>query len=220
MAIFMFKTEEVASFLAGQYVLLQLPGIEGPRAYSMCNLRNDDGYWQFIIKKTPGGRGTEALFERSSVGDFVDLDGPYGMAYLRTENQRDIVCIGGGSGLSPLMSILSQAARHGNLRDRALHLFYGARTVSDACVEPLISGDMNLAPRVQCVTAISELNGESWIGERGYIHEVVGRWLAQNRNASAFDFYFCGPPPMTNAVQKLLLEANVPVGQLHYDRFL
>jgi toluene monooxygenase electron transfer component len=50
------------------------------------------------------------------------------------------------------------------------------------------------------------------------IHEVVRNRLGAS--AAAFEFYFCGPPPMTDAIHRLLLlEAQVPAGQLHFDRF-
>lgn len=220
MSLFTFKTDDRADFRPGQYALLHLPGIVGPRAYSMCNLPNADGIWEFIIKRARDGLATEALFTRMSVGDPCELDGPYGMAHLR-DTGRDVVCIGGGSGLSPLMSILSGAVRHESFRGRSVHLFYGGRTPLDLCVEKLIASDPLLERRVHCVTAVSENSASTdWTGERGLIHEVVGRWLKQGHDPAAYDFYFCGPPPMTGAVQSLLLEERVPVSQLHFDRFL
>lgn len=60
-----------------------------------------------------------------------------------------------------------------------------------------------------------------WAGERGFIHEVLQRWLGAARDAREYEYYFCGPPPMTDAVQRLLmLERRVPATQLHFDRFL
>ncbi len=50
MAEFCFKTEHPAHFLAGQFALLDFPGITGSRGYSMCNLPNEEGEWRFIIK--------------------------------------------------------------------------------------------------------------------------------------------------------------------------
>lgn len=220
MGLFTFKTEDAADFKPGQYALLNLPGVEGARAYSMSNLPNADGCWEFIIKRMRGGRGTGVLFDQVEPGDRIVLDGPYGMAYLRTDSPRDIVCIGGGSGLSPLMSILSLAVRKEDAQDQRIHLFYGARTPADACVEQLLEQDPLLSARVHRVTAISDQGPDLWTGERGFIHEIVGRWFAQGHDPMAHDFYFCGPPPMTNAVQHLLLEAKVPVNQVHYDRFL
>ncbi|MGQ0701320.1 MAG: 2Fe-2S iron-sulfur cluster-binding protein [Panacagrimonas sp.] len=221
MAQFTFRADGPADFLPGQYVLLHLPGVNGPRAYSMSNLPNAAGHWEFIIKRTRDGQATDALFTRTRLGDPCQLDGPYGMAHLRTDSPRAVVCVGGGSGLSPLMSILSGVVSRPSFAGRSVHLFYGGRTPQDLCVEELIARDPLLADRVMCVTAISEaVDADAWTGERGFIHEVLGRWIDRGHNPIAHDFYFCGPPPMTGEVQRLLLDAKVPLTQLHFDRFL
>ncbi|THD00566.1 hypothetical protein B1810_24275 [Panacagrimonas perspica] len=221
MARFSFRADGPAAFIPGQYVLLHLPGVTGPRAYSMSNLPNENGTWEFIVKRTPGGKATDALFSRTGIGDSCQIDGPYGMAHLRVDTPRTVVCIGGGSGLSPLMSILADVVRRPSFSAQRIHLFYGGRTPSDLCVNDLLAADPLLGGRVQCVTAISDRSHfEEWNGERGFIHEVVGRWIESGNDPTTCDFYFCGPPPMTGAVQRLLLEANVPHAQLHHDRFL
>ena len=102
---FRFQLTQPVDFLPGQYALLDLPGVDGPRAYSMSNIpRGDDG-WHFQIKRVPGGAGTAALFDRVRVGDSLMLDGPYGLAYLRSDSPRDIACVAGGSGLAPMLSM-------------------------------------------------------------------------------------------------------------------
>ncbi|MGQ0696897.1 MAG: 2Fe-2S iron-sulfur cluster-binding protein [Panacagrimonas sp.] len=222
MAEYSFECDGAADFLPGQYALLRLPGVQGDRAYSMSNLPNAEGFWKFIIKRTPNGRGTAVLAENLKLGDGIELDGPYGLSYLRPKAPRDVVCIGGGSGLSPLKSILSAAVREPALADRRVHLFYGGRTPTDVCTEQLLDDDAALRGRVSVISAVSETaDSVAWSGERGFIHEVLRRWLDNGRRARDHEYYFCGPPPMTDAVQRLLmLDLRVPAAQLHFDRFL
>lgn len=221
MAEVQFRAAEPALFKAGQYALLELPGVHGSRAYSMCNLPNDEGVWSFIVKRVHGGRGTAMLFDTLQPGDELTLDGPYGMAYLRADSPRDIICIAGGSGLSPVLSILTAAVREPGLSARRLSAFYGGRAPRDLCLPALLRRDPLLSDRVSCVTSISDdLPQSDWDGERGFVHEVVKRSLG-SQEPRCFEYYFCGPPPMTDAVQKLLLlECRVPFSQLHFDRFL
>ena len=57
-----------------------------------------------------------------------------------------------------------------------------------------------------------------WNGETGFIHDAVERRLANRLDN--FEFYFAGPPPMTQALQEMLMVKNrVPFGQVHFDRF-
>lgn len=221
MSEFCFKSTSPAEFLPGQFATISLPDVEGHRGYSMSNLPNDSGEWNFVIKRVPGGKGTAVLFDSLKPGDRISVDAPYGNSYLRTGNGRDIVCIAGGSGLSPVLSILRGAVRAPELSDRRLLLFYGGRGPQDICVPEILSADPLLSERVVLHTAISDDNApgaNEWSGERGFVHELVRKTLGEQ--IPAFDFYFCGPPPMTDAVHRmLLLDYKVPARQLHFDRF-
>ena len=216
---FRFSARAAPGFLPGQYALFYLPGLESPRTYSMSNV-HEDGQWQFVVKRVPGGAGSRALFERVPVGAELTLDGPYGLAYLRADSPRDIVCIAGGSGLAPILSIVRAAAREPALRERRLHVFYGARTPRDVCGRGELEGLPGFGTRLlfQCVlSSPEEQSGEPWTGPTGFVHEHVRQVLGDR--LSNFEYYFAGPPPMTQAVQQMLAASAVPHAQMHYDSF-
>jgi toluene monooxygenase electron transfer component len=221
MAEFCFKTEHDAKFEPGQFALLDFPNVIGSRGYSMSNLPNESGEWHFIIKKMPSGSASTKLFEDYQVGDVIGLDGPYGLAYLKPEIPRDIVCVGGGSGLSPEMSIIKAASKDARLDDRNIYLFYGGRTPKDICTPALIEADADMKRRVQNFNAVSDAaaaEAAGWDGAVGFIHELVAKTLGDK--LPEHEFYFCGPPPMTDALTRLLvMEYKVPLNQIHYDRF-
>jgi len=217
-AEFCFEAAEPAAFRAGQYALLELPGVDGARAYSMSNLANGQGRWQFIIRRVPNGVGTQALFERLQPGDKVTVDGPYGMAWWRPGQNRETVCIAGGSGLAPMLSVARAALARS--RGRPFHFFYGARTPGDLCAEPLLSALPGTAERLRFHPIVSDAReGDGWNGERGFVHEALPRHLP--KPLSEYEYYFAGPPPMIEAVQRLLMiEQQVPFPQIHFDRFV
>ena len=221
MAEFCFKTEHPAEFEPGQFALLDFPGVVGSRGYSMCNLPNQAGEWHFIIKKMPGGSASTKLFEDYKEGDQIVIDGAYGLAYLKPEITRDIVCVGGGSGLSPEMSIVKAAAKDARFDDRNIYLFYGGRTPKDICTPALIEADADMKAKVKNYNAVSDVDAaqaEGWDGAVGFIHELVASTLGDK--LPEHEFYFCGPPPMTDALTRLLvMEYKVPMEQIHYDRF-
>jgi ferredoxin-NADP reductase len=92
-----------------------------------------------------GRRGDGILFSQLRVGDRIELDGPYGMAYLREDSPRDIVCIAGGSGLSPMVSITRAAAV------APIDFVFGGRTAQDICGKEMLQMLPNL---VQIFTTI------------------------------------------------------------------
>lgn len=216
---FRFVAPEGADFLPGQYAMLDLPGVTGSRAYSLANTPNSQGEWHFQIRRVPHGQGTHTLFDRLKPGDEIGLDGPYGVAYLRTDSPRDIVCVAGGSGLAPMVSIARGAVEGGMLHERTLYFFYGARTARDVCGEALLRGLAGFGDRIRFIPVVSLPEGGGyWSGATGYVHDQLERVLPGV--LADYEFYFAGPPPMTMAVQELLMVGHrVPFGQIHFDRF-
>lgn len=219
---FRFHSNSKAEFKPGQYCLLSLPGISGPRAYSMCNLPNDQGEWHFLIKRFPNGSGTGYLFDHIKIGDKITLDGPYGLAYLREEFSKDIVCIAGGSGLSPLISIASAASQLPNFEKRKIRFFFGGRGPADICGEEYLRLLPGFGKSITFNAAISvpELDPNGMcIGPVGFIHESVENIL-DIQTLHDYEFYIAGPPPMLQAtLQMLAVKHKVNVEQIHFDRF-
>ena len=217
---FSFRAEAPAHFLAGQYAMLALAGAPAPRAYSMSNTSNDEGLWEFMIRRTPSGAVSNALFDLSA-GANVELDGPFGLAYLRENSERDIVCIAGGSGIAPMVSILDAAAANEHVRHLGAWLFYGGRGPADvpAISEVLKSHHLERGLEWHPVISVPALaEGTDWDGEFGFVHELLPRKLP--KPLPEYEFYFAGPPPMIEATIRLLVAENqVPQSQLHFDRF-
>ncbi len=217
---FTFRTDQSALFLAGQYAMLKLARHNLQRAYSMSNTANEDGIWKFMIRRTPTGAMSTALFDLD-VGSSVEIDGPFGQAYLREDSARDIVCIAGGSGIAPMLSILEAAKDHMHLRKLGAWLFYGGRGPADipAITDLLSSHHLEHGLQWHPVVSVPTLaKGTDWSGDFGFVHELLPKRLP--RPLVEYEFYLAGPPPMVEAVVGLLASDNkVPFEQLHFDRF-
>jgi toluene monooxygenase electron transfer component len=218
---FRFTLADRAPFLAGQYALLYLPGVTGARAYSMCNVTGSGEEWHFQIKRVPGGAATGRLFAGTPIGSDIRVDGPFGMAYLREDAPRDVLCLAGGSGLSPMISIARAFAASPKLAGRQLHFVYGGRRTEDICGEPLLKLLDGFGSRIHYHPCISmpedDPAAETFRGRTGFIHDVA-RALFPGRLAE-LEVYFAGPPAMANAVLAMLIEAKVPPTQFHFDQF-
>lgn len=213
MAEFTFHTQEPAGFLPGQYAIFHPPGVEGPRAYSMSNLPNADGDWRFVIRKVADGGGSAAMFDTLREGDVVMLDAPYGGAFFRPDAGREIICVGGGSGIGPVVSVARAALAQGG---RTIRLFEGARTAESLCAPSLFAPQelkaLNYAPVLS-----AEPEASAWSGARGFLHQEVEKTLAAPDRC---EFYFAGPPPMIEAMQDLLvMRWKAPHDRIHYDKF-
>jgi len=217
---FQLEVEGPSGFLPGQYAIFEFDGGAVRRCYSMSNLPNEKGIWDFQIKRVPDGFGTNLLFSLKA-GAELTLDGPYGLAYLRPEAPRDVLCVAGGSGLSPMISIARAIGSDPAHNEKRIHFFYGCRTVEDIAGQDYLEDLPGFGERITYHPVISLPEHEKsrdWQGATGLIHEEVDR--AFGESVRDLEIYFAGPPPMAQAVQELLmLKHQVPFGQIHFDRF-
>lgn len=217
---FRFQAKGAPGFLPGQYALFYLPGLDAPRTYSMSNVDDGSGEWHFIVRRVPGGVGTVTLFDKVAVGGEVALDGPYGLAYLRTDSPRDMICVAGGSGLAPILSIARGAVREAKLDGRKIHVFYGARTARDLCGARELAELPGYGSRITFEAVLSDPQADSpqpWPGPTGFVHEYVRQFVGERW--AQFEYYFAGPPLMAQAVQQMLIEKKVSYPQVHFDSF-
>ena len=217
---FHLQADESLPFLPGQYALLALPGVPGQRAYSMSNVAAGKGVatWQFLIKRMPGGQGTSVLFDQLRVGDRLGIDGPFGSGYLREGSPRDVVCISGGSGISPMLSIARAIMNSPAMAARKLHFFYGGRALRDICGEAELRALPGFAERLFYYPSLSTPDADvGWNGHVGFVHENVLPTIGGM--PAAYEYYFAGPPAMTQATQRLLMQNKVPLSQMHFDQF-
>lgn len=216
---FRFLLDRPQYFEPGQYALLHLPGVEGPRAYSMSNVADNGTVWEFQVRRVLGGHGSNTLFDQVAVGQRMEIDGPYGMAWLRRDAAtRDILCLAGGSGLAPMISIARGASIEPALAQRQIHFLYGARTPADVCGADMLRVLPGWGSRIHYEAVVSSPAADRpWDGATGFLHELVRERFDQR--LVEMEIYFAGPPAMAQAMQQMLLAAKVPFDQVHFDQF-
>jgi len=204
------------TFFPGQYMDIKVPGTDVTRSFSMANTSSkEDGRLEFIIKVYPDGVFSSFLDQRLRVGDRLDLTGPFGVFTLRDAPDRDLIFVGGGAGLAPILALLRSLAERGI--ERKAVFYYGARTAKDLCFVAEIEALQEKLPDFRFVPALSEpAGGEDWDGEVGFITDVLKRYEVDLKGAHA---YLCGPPPMVEAAMPLLASLGAPEKHIYYDKF-
>ena len=201
-------------FYPGQFLEIEVPGqADEWRSYSMASSPNRGDEVELVIQKIPGGLFSGCL-EVLVPGTALRIRGPYGTSYLR-EGSDPILLVGGGSGIAPMLSMLEFAAER---RDaRPITFYYGARTAADLPLQERIGSFQARGATVRYRPALSEPTaGCAWGGPVGMIAQVIQRDLP---DASSFDAYICGPPPMCDSVSLILAAKGLPDGHAFLDRF-
>jgi propane monooxygenase reductase component len=203
-------------FFPGQYVDIKVPGTDETRSFSMANTTSrDGGLLEFVIKIYPNGLFSHLLDTGLAAGDQLELTGPFGVFTLREGFETDLIFVGGGAGMAPILSLLRSMAERG-LQRKATY-FYGARGRRDLCFDEELRGLEEKLPGFTYVPALSEPeDGDGWDGETGLITDVVKRLAGGLKGAHA---YVCGPPPMVEAAMPMLATAGVEEKRIYYDKF-
>jgi len=205
------KPAKPLDFSPGQYASLQF-GPELVRPYSMANVPGS-GELEFHVRLVPDGRVTGHIGKVLAVGDAVRVSGPMGTAYLRRKHEGPMLCVAGGTGLAPVLSIVRAALAAG--MDQPIHLYFGVRTRRDiyglAWLEQLRAQHANLHLHVVVSTGNDDPQWRS-----GVVTDAVGHdW----DSLAGWRAYLCGAPPMVEAAAMLAKRKGVLPEHVYADAF-
>ena len=178
-------------FQAGQYVSISLEagGIRTSRPYSISSPPNQTGYYDLTIKRVEDGLISNYLLDHVKRNDFLTCSGPTGNFYHNPLfHSRSMVCIAGGSGITPFMSMIQEIADCGlNLN---VILLYGNRTLEEAIFHNRLNAISNRFNNIRYYPVL-ETPPKSYKGYTGFITAQ----LIKNAVGDPTDktFYICGP---------------------------
>jgi NAD(P)-dependent dehydrogenase (short-subunit alcohol dehydrogenase family)/NAD(P)H-flavin reductase/ferredoxin len=198
------------AFLPGQYMNIRVPGTDEARSYSFSN-DPDDEVLTFLIKLTPGGVMSEYLSGRAAVGDELQLTGPSGSFFLR-DAMHPLLLIAGGTGLSPMLSILRRLRRQGSTRP--VHLVYGVSRDEDL---------VELAALEELATDL-KMTWEFCVSDPATTAARVGRvtrfLAAEHLREGDVAVYLCGPPAMVEGVRQHLEGLAVVPAATYVEKYI
>jgi len=199
-------------YRAGQYARLAVPGAPSLwRSYSMASAPREDHRLHFHIRKVPGGKFSEWLFDRAQVGEEIMLSAAQG-EFTRQENDRPLLCIAAGTGLAPIEAILEDHFRCGERRPIAL--YFGVRQQRDLYHLDFLEDLASKHPELRLSVSCSDPELSDWSGPRRLLPAVAAAGPWQGHEA-----YLCGSPGMIEAAIDLLLSHGMPHEQIHFDSF-
>ena len=197
------------------------------RAYSVASRPQDDESIVLNIRlatppparpDVPPGIVSSWLFSLR-VGDKVSVSGPYGH-FGATDTQKEMIFIGGGVGMAPLRAIIHDELER-KRSGRRMSYWYGARSLGELYYAEEFEDLARRHPDFRWTPALSEpAPGDNWVGERGFIHDVVLRaYLKDHPAPEDCEYYLCGPPLMIEAVYAMLDSCGVERSSIFNDDF-
>ncbi|OGB17027.1 MAG: naphthalene 1,2-dioxygenase [Burkholderiales bacterium RIFCSPLOWO2_12_67_14] len=199
------------AFSPGQYATLQFTP-EHIRPYSMAGLP-DDADMEFQIRRVPGGQVSAYVFDELKPGSTIRLSGPLGTAYLRRKHTGPMLCVGGGTGLAPVLSIVRGALEGG--MENPIHLYFGVRSQHDLYDADRLNALAQRHPnlRVHIVVATGPVEAGQ---RRGLVTDAIAQDIA---SLAGWRAYLCGAPAMVEALGLLVRQMGMAPEHVHADAF-
>ncbi len=209
-------------FKQGQYITLKLnlQGEEVRRSYSLCSSPYGDKELRVAIKEVTGGKVSTYINRQLKVGDSMEVMTPMGSftTPLSGSNTKRYVLFAGGSGITPMMSILKSILYVE--KQSTITLIYANKNEDSTIFRAEIDNLMAANPKLtvvhvydQPVNRISDL-------QTGIITVDKAKSLIENFASYKADEYFiCGPGPMMANVKTALEESSVPKEKVHIEYF-
>lgn len=178
--------------------------------------------------KVNPGIASSYVFSRKA-GDPVTVSGPYGEFFIN-ESEAEMLYVGGGAGMAPMRSHLYHLFRTVKT-GRKVTYWYGGRSKRELFYTEHFRALEKDFPNFKFYLALSEPQPEdNWKikegidgegdGFVGFIHNVViDNYLSKHDNPEDIELYFCGPPMMNNAVQKMGEDFGLDPENIRFDDF-
>ncbi|MET1256113.1 FAD-binding oxidoreductase [Aliikangiella maris] len=194
-------TEDIFPFTGGQYLFLSMPdGMQVP--LSIASSPEEKTFIELHIRITHEDSLASQMLELFQSSKQFQVSGPSGKCVLNDSND-DVVIIAGGTGMSPMKSILESA--FANKIMRQFSLFLGAQTSAELYVCPLATDWEKQHPNFKFYPVI-DIAEENWQGDVGFPHQVAIKKLGDK--ISQCDFYLGGSANMVLSVYHDLLLAG------------
>lgn len=202
------------NYLAGQYIDILLR--DGRRrSFSIANRPREGGDLELHVRRVPDGFFTNQVFETMKERDLLRLQGPLGTFFLRTDSNKPILLMAGGTGFAPIKAIVEQALARGV--KRPMHLFWGARAKADLYMDEIARSWARQHAHIQYTPVLSEaLPEHDWAGATGWVHAVL---LDRYPDLRGYEVYMSGPPPMIDAGHAAFIEHGLSEEDLYFDSF-
>ena len=203
-------------FKTGQFLTVFWP--DSPkykRAYSLSSCALDRGFFEVTVKRD-GKMGTR-IVDWAKAGDRLSVIPPVGKFLPIYEPDKHLLCIAGGSGVTPFRGFAREATRR--KLETQITVLYSVRTTNDIIFNEefrqMDQDNPNFRFEVTC-TRLHE--GDPWTGRRGRIDAA---WVNEHvTNLPNTIFYACGPNALVDATEKMVLgDLRVPREQMKTEKW-
>lgn len=214
--VFVFEKPKGFNFVAGQFIKIVLPqlALNVERGnYRTMSIASPPDYENLEIIIRKGISPFKKTFQALSLGEKIQILGPYGIFTLPQDIQQPVVFLAGGIGITPVRSMLLQSERERS--PRFIFLFYSNTNLETAaCLEELANLSL---PNYNFIPVMTQEELAEWRGEKGFINALTLKKYIPDIKAPTY--YVVGPPFFVEAMREILLAENIDSAKIKLESF-
>jgi ring-1,2-phenylacetyl-CoA epoxidase subunit PaaE len=217
------ELKEAFAFKAGQHLTLkaEIGGEEVRRNYSLCTAP-DERDWMVTVKRIGGGLFSNWVGDNLKAGDTMEVMPPHGSftTDFALAAARNVVGIAGGSGITPVMSLLRTLLK--SEPESRFTLLYGNRDSSSIIfLEELARLKDRYLDRFQLYHFLDAEEGDvdlfNGMLNRERLDDAIEHLVGSPESVA--DWFICGPGPMMDAAESALIDRGIGRERIHIERF-
>ncbi len=204
-------------FRAGQYITLFLDvgKVRTGRPYSISSPPNQTAYWDITVRRVEHGLVSSFLLDEVKPGIGLTSSGPAGnFCYNPIIHGSTMVCIAGGSGITPIMSMIREIDQRG--LGRTVHLFYGNKSMDDIIFHEELLRIVKKNKNIKYIPVI-ESPPKKYSGSCDYITADLIKSTLGGLDGKTF--FICGPKGMYDFCLPEIESLGVPAKRLRREMF-
>jgi len=218
-----YELRDLFQFKAGQHLTLraEIGGEEVRRNYSLCTAPEESD-WMVTVKRIGGGLFSNWVGDRLKAGDTIDVMPPHGSftTEFNANAKRKVVGIAGGSGITPVMSLLRTLLK--SEPESRFTLLYGNRDSSSIIfLEELARLKDRYLDRLELYHFLDAEEGDvalfNGMLNRERLDDAIEHLIGSPEAVA--DWFICGPGPMMDAAESSLLDRDIGRERIHIERF-
>jgi ferredoxin-NADP reductase len=217
---FKFPNGHSLDFLPGQFSMVKTNvEVNGKmesvaRPLSLATSPTVKDHIDFTVKEVPGGLFSTHIVRKAKVGDEFEIKGPFGLFTFKEGSTDNIVLVGGGCGIVPLMCMIRYVI------DKKLSvkitLLYSNKTPDDIIYYKELEELRKKYKNLNVIHTITRPEGFEWKGRTGRIDEALLKKYLGNEKTI---FYICGPPPLMEAMDFMMDELKIDPEKIKMEKY-
>lgn len=209
------------SFEQGQNITLraEVDGEDLRRSYSICTAPHQ-GQLKVAVKKIPGGRFSTYVNEYLKTGDVMQVMPPTGKfnTPLHPEQQKNYVAFAAGSGITPILSILSSIL-HTEPNSRVTLVYGNKNRASIIFFETIAALKNKYLNRFQCIHLLTRELADAPINNGRIDARKLDQLSSLINYGEVDDYFLCGPQEMIFTIKSYLEQQSVLPEKIHFELF-